>query len=105
MSLCHGYIGIAHIFNRMYQRDGDPRFAASALKYFDKALTMRRDEGGVAGFVVTRTPAPDLPPVSEPGPAFLDGAIGVALGLLAAVTPVEPAWDKMLLLSGEVSNP
>jgi hypothetical protein len=33
-------------------------------------------------------------------PEFLDGAVGVALAFLAAVTPVEPNWDRMLLLSG-----
>jgi hypothetical protein len=37
--------------------------------------------------------------VWEPSPAFLDGAIGVALALLSAVAPIEPAWDRMLLLS------
>jgi hypothetical protein len=30
---------------------------------------------------------------------LLTGAAGIALALLAAVTPVEPAWDKVLLVS------
>jgi hypothetical protein len=30
-------------------------------------------------------------------PGFLTGAAGVGLALLAATTPVEPAWDRLLL--------
>jgi hypothetical protein len=29
----------------------------------------------------------------------LTGAAGIALALLAAATPIEPAWDRMLLVS------
>jgi hypothetical protein len=36
--------------------------------------------------------------VSE-DPRLLTGAAGVALVLLAASTPVEPAWDRALLLA------
>lgn len=32
-------------------------------------------------------------------PAFLDGAAGVVMALLAATSDVEPAWDRLLLLS------
>ena len=32
-------------------------------------------------------------------PGFLGGSAGIALALLAAATPVEPAWDRVLLLS------
>jgi len=32
-------------------------------------------------------------------PGLLDGTPGVALVLLAASTPVEPAWDRLFLLS------
>ena len=35
--------------------------------------------------------------MSEPG--FLTGAAGIALALLAAVSDVEPAWDRVLLVS------
>jgi hypothetical protein len=30
---------------------------------------------------------------------LLAGATGVALALLAAATPVEPSWDRLLLAS------
>jgi hypothetical protein len=35
--------------------------------------------------------------VADPG--ILTGAAGVALALLAAATPIEPSWDRMLLVS------
>jgi hypothetical protein len=98
--LCHGYAGIAHMFNRIHQSNGDPRFVEAALKYFERALLMRRPGSGVGGFFALRKPDASGPVVSEADPSFLDGAIGIALGLLAALTPVGPEWDRMLLLSG-----
>jgi hypothetical protein len=35
-----------------------------------------------------------------PDPGFLTGAAGVGLALLAAISDVEPEWDRVLLLSG-----
>ena len=34
---------------------------------------------------------------TEPG--FLSGVAGIGLGLLAAVTDLEPAWDRVLLVA------
>jgi len=31
-------------------------------------------------------------------PSLLTGAVGIGLALLAATTPVEPMWDRILLL-------
>jgi lantibiotic biosynthesis protein len=99
--LCHGAVGVAHIFNRIYQAEGDRRCLAAAVQWYEQTLAMRQLGSGVGGYSSLTRPDPDKPIVWEPSPAFLDGAIGVALGLLAAVTPVEPAWDRMLLLSGK----
>lgn len=99
--LCHGAAGVAHIFNRIYQAEGDRRCLAAAMQWYERTLTMRQLGSGVGGYSSLTRPDPDKPIVWEPSPAFLNGAIGVALGLLAAVTPVEPAWDRMLLLSGK----
>lgn len=99
-ALCHGAVGVAHIFNRIYHSENDPRCLKAALHWFDRALAMRQPGTGVGGFSALTTPDPDGPIVWEANPNFLDGAIGVALTLLAALTPVAPAWDRMLLLSG-----
>lgn len=98
--LCHGAVGVAHIFNRIYQADGDPRCLEASLAWYERALAMRLPGTGVGGFLSFTRPDAAGPVVWEPSPAFLDGAIGVALGLLAALTPVPPGWDRMLQLSG-----
>jgi len=86
--LCHGASGNAHIFNRLYQNNGDANCREVALAWFEKALSFWQPEGGVAGFYQYTRPDPQSPPVMEPSPAFLDGAIGVALALLAALTVI-----------------
>ncbi|HWU89806.1 MAG TPA: lanthionine synthetase C family protein [Kofleriaceae bacterium] len=75
--LCHGAAGLAHLANRMWQDTGDPTFADAARGWYDDALAM---------------PRPD-------DPSFLTGAAGIALALAAALAPVEPAWDRVLLAS------
>jgi hypothetical protein len=97
--LCHGAIGNAHIFNRLYQFTGNTKCRDAAINYIEYGLSMRKSEGGVGGFFQYTRPEHDGPSIWEPSPAFLDGALGVALGLLSALTPVEPQWDRMLLLS------
>jgi len=98
--ICHGAAGIAHIFNRIYQTDGDPRCLKAALAWVERTLEMRRPGLGVGGYLSFTRPDPLAAEVWEPSPAFLDGENGIALALLAALTPVEPDWDRMLLLSG-----
>src|SRR5262249_41487720 len=96
--LCHGAAGVGHLFNRMYQATGGPTLGAAARSWFRRTLAMRRPGRGVGGYQAFR---PDLGAdaawVDDPG--ILTGAAGIALALLAAITPVEPAWDRSLLLS------
>jgi hypothetical protein len=99
--LCHGAAGVAHIFNRLYQAEGDLRCRDAALAWFDRALAMRQPTTSAAGgFLAATRPDPTGPTIWEPSAAFLDGAIGVALALLSAVTPIEPSWDRLMLISG-----
>jgi hypothetical protein len=99
-ALCHGYAGLGHIFNRLYQDGGNSRYEEAARRFFELALALRKPEGGVGGFFSVSRPDRHAPEVSDPDPGFLAGATGIALALLAAVTPVEPVWDRLLLLSG-----
>src|SRR5262249_51780261 len=96
--LCHGAAGVGHLFNRMYQATGEPRLAEAARFWFRRALGLRQPDRGIAGFAAFM-PEHDGQErwVDEPG--LLTGAAGVALALLAACTPVEPAWDCVLLVS------
>ncbi len=99
--LCHGAAGVAHIFNRIYQTEGDRRCLDAALLWYQRTMNFRQAGSGVGGFSSLTKPAPSGLPVWEASPAFLDGATGVALALLSAVTPIEPGWDRMLLVSGK----
>jgi lantibiotic modifying enzyme len=96
--LCHGAAGLGHLFNRLYQATGDPELLAAARTWMERALDLREPGRGVAGFV---TWGPDATGAMDwrDDPSLLTGAAGVALALLAATTSVEPAWDRVLLLS------
>ena len=77
-ALCHGSAGLLHLCNRFYQATGDATFAEAARGWL--AVTLQ---------AVALWGAPPF--------ALVDGALGVALALLAAVAPVEPAWDRFML--------
>lgn len=97
-SLCHGAAGLAHLCNRFFQASGDERFRRAACGWFERTLAMRRAGEGIAGFTGQRSrdPAGEAP-APWAVPDFLDGAIGVALALLAALGGEEPGWDRLLL--------
>jgi len=99
--LCHGAAGVGHVFNRMYQATGDESCLEAARFWLTRALEMRLVSGGVAGYASRRTEGdrPDGPWIWVPRPGILEGAAGVALGLLAGFTPSEPTWDRFLFLS------
>jgi lantibiotic biosynthesis protein len=90
--LCHGAIGVAHIFNRLWQASGEARFEEAALAWIDRGLAMRGSQG--PGGFLSQTPTG-----TEETLGFLEGAAGIALGLAAAMSTVSPWWDETLLLS------
>jgi hypothetical protein len=94
--LCHGTAGAAHLFNRLYQASGEPRFAEVARDWLAHTLALRQPGSGVAGFSAW---VPDEAGTLgwHPEPGLLTGAAGVGLALVAAASAVEPAWDRMLL--------
>jgi lantibiotic biosynthesis protein len=102
--LCHGAAGVAHIFNRIYQTEGDRRCLDAALLWYQRTMDFRQAGSGVGGFSSRTRPDPSGLPVWEASPAFLDGAAGVALAFLSAVTPIEPGWDRLLLVSGKYQS-
>jgi lantibiotic modifying enzyme len=98
VGLCHGTVGIAHLFNRLYQATGDPELKEAALSWYRRTLDMRRPGEGLAGLVTWFSDAPGGGAWrGEIG--FLVGIAGVGLALLAAMTEVEPAWDRVMLVS------
>lgn len=99
--LCHGASGIAHILNRLFQRNGDERCKSVAIAWYEKTLLLCKPSGGIGGVSTWTRPEGSIGGEWTDNPALLAGAIGVALALLAAVTDVEPAWDRLLLISSK----
>lgn len=73
-----GAAGISHTLRRLYEATGNELLGIGADRWLAATLDL---------------------PVPERG--FFEGAAGVGLVLLAAVTDVTPAWDRLLLLPGE----
>ncbi|MEV4313867.1 lanthionine synthetase C family protein [Actinocrispum sp. NPDC049592] len=91
--LCHGLAGVLQISLRFAQDSGEDVFTVAATR-FTELLLGHYDPGRRYGF---GSVVEDGSLTDEPG--LLDGAAGVALALLAAATPIEPDWDRMLALS------
>lgn len=96
--LCHGCAGLAHIFNRFHQATEDTVLGEAASTWYQRLLRQRQPGRGVGGFVALDTDA-DFNIIPSASPGLLIGASGVALGLLGALTPIEPGWDRAFLLS------
>ncbi|MBV9196635.1 MAG: lanthionine synthetase C family protein [Solirubrobacterales bacterium] len=91
---CHGSAGLGHLFNRMYQMTGERKLADAARFWLQRTLEVcEAAEEAIGGGSVEGRPVP------WSGRGVLEGAAGVGLVLLAASTPVEPAWDRMFLVS------
>ena len=98
VGLCHGVTGIAHLFNRIYQATGHEEFRDTAMTWYQLALDMRRPGKGIAGYL-SWISDPPAPPQWRPERGFLSGVAGTGLAFLAAVTDVEPSWDRVLLVA------
>jgi hypothetical protein len=48
--LCHGSMGLAHIYNRAFQATGRTPFADAARKWAERALLQRQPGAGIGGF-------------------------------------------------------
>ena len=96
--LCHGASGVAHLFHRMYISTGDETLAEAARSWYERTLAYRIPGLGVGGFRSWST-GPDDKLDWRDDPGFLEGAAGVALALLAAISPVDPGWDRIFLES------
>jgi lantibiotic modifying enzyme len=91
--LCHGSAGIGHIFNRLYQTTGEALLGEAARSWLGRALAMHEPGLGVGGYCMSQAGK------RFDHPGFRIGSSGVGLALLASVSPVEPAWDRLLLAS------
>jgi len=97
--LCHGAAGLAHIFHRLYSATGRGEFRDASRCWLGELFTMRREQGGCAGYLAY---GPDSEGIVawRADAGFLTGAVGITLALSAALTDLEPVWDRALMLSG-----
>jgi lantibiotic modifying enzyme len=96
--LCHGAAGLGHLFNRMFQATGEERLAKAARFWFERTFGFQAPGEPVAGFRAWEV-NPGGEPSWRPDAGFLEGAAGVGLALLGAVSTVEPDWDRVLMVS------
>ena len=96
--LCHGAAGNAHIFHRLYMASGEEMFRAAAVRWFETTLDYRRPGDGIGGYRMWGEVEGKRQGWLDDA-SFLSGSGGIGLALLGAVTDLEPAWDRLLLLS------
>jgi lantibiotic modifying enzyme len=92
--LCHGTVGVAHLFNRLYNYTNDQTFKIAAIHWFDQTIN-NFDPKLDTGFLVWK--GTDNGWVEFDG--LLEGSAGIGLALLSAISEIEPKWDRCLLLS------
>jgi class I lanthipeptide synthase len=91
--LCHGAAGIGHLFNRLYQETDEPALGEAARMWLRRAIAMREPGHGIGGYQMFERGK------KYDNPGFRVGSSGIALALLAAVSPVPPDWDRLLMAS------
>ncbi len=96
-AFCHGAAGLAHIFDRIHNAYPDQRFANAAEYWLKRTLQFREPGKGIAGYSLWKTDS-ERNPVLKGNLSLLEGIAGIGLSLLAAVSRMEPCWDRMLQL-------
>jgi hypothetical protein len=99
--VCHGAAGVAHLFNRMAQTTNDERLVRAARHWYGRTLEFHHPGKGVGGFSAWSSGA-DGQQDWRDDPGFLEGAAGVGLALLGAISPVDPEWDRVLMVSARL---
>jgi lantibiotic modifying enzyme len=92
--LCHGSMGVSHIYRRAYIATGDDLFLKGAEQWLQESLDMATWKDGLAGFKYLTHKG------YENNYDLLEGITGIGLALIAALDEdTKPAWDRCLLLS------
>lgn len=94
-SICHGSVGIAHIYARMYNYTNIELYRETAEYWYGITLEKAEYLDGIAGY--KQFHGKDVPLVNEFG--LFEGVSGIGLSLISAISNIEPKWDNTLLLS------
>lgn len=93
-SLCHGSMGISHIYRRMYSATGEKAFLKGSQNWLRETLHMATWKDGPAGFKYRTAEG------YKNSYNLLDGITGIGLAMIAAIDGASvPSWDGCLLIS------
>jgi lantibiotic modifying enzyme len=95
--ICHGSVGIAHIFYRLFVNTENDVFHKVAEYWFQKTLDIAEFKDGLAGFKTWRKNKVDGG--WENSYILLDGIIGVGLCIMSYLKPHFMNWDECILLN------
>lgn len=87
-NLVSGTAGRAHLCNRLYQYTGEDIFLNVALEWYKHTLKL-----------CSQPPDVGSPVATPPCLGLMLGSAGLGLALLAAVSEIEPCWDRLMLAS------
>lgn len=93
-TLCHGALGVAHMYRRLLHSSESIEYRMAALHYYERALAI------IAERNQDRAAREHEHENGAEATSMLESDVGIALALLAATTPIEPQWDRRLMLSG-----
>ncbi|HEU0012532.1 MAG TPA: lanthionine synthetase C family protein [Longimicrobium sp.] len=93
---CHGASGLAHLFHRAWRATGEAALRDEALGWLHVTLDLPVPETARSRFPFRAPGSGGAAWVDRPG--VLEGAAGVGLVLLASLSPVPPAWDRVFLV-------
>lgn len=92
---CHGSIGIAHFYGRMFNYTGLEIYRETSEYWVRATLEKATYMDGLAGY--KHYAGPDKGFINSYG--LLEGVSGIGLSLISSITDDEPKWDSCLLYS------
>ena len=91
--ICHGSVGLAIIYRRIYLETGLKEFIKASNYYLIKSLQMASFEDGLAGYKTFEIDG------WKCDYSFITGIAGIGTGLLSFLTEDKQTWDEILLMS------
>lgn len=95
--VCHGALGLSHVFRRLFVRTGDAVLLDASLRWLERGLSMRSETRGFGGFLAHRG-VDRTSRGAWPDPSLLGGASGIAVVLSAISQDADSILEPLLLL-------
>ena len=92
--LCHGTIGVALMYDRLYKITSDPIYRESSIYWYEKTIMEPFSDNYAAGYKIFKGHNQ-----YDSDFSFLSGISGIGLGLLSSIYPHSPNWTEFILLS------